>query len=30
MKKMGWEQKISLKEGLTQVIDWFLKNKKWH
>ena len=30
MAKMGWEQKISLKEGLTKVVDWFLKNERWH
>lgn len=30
MAKMGWEQKISLEEGLTKVVDWFLKNERWH
>ncbi len=26
LKSMGWEPKISLRDGLTQTYDWFLKN----
>lgn len=29
LKTMGWEQKINLKDGLKQTIEWLLKNKEW-
>jgi GDP-L-fucose synthase len=28
LKKMGWESKISLKEGLKKTYSWYLQNKK--
>jgi dTDP-glucose 4,6-dehydratase len=29
MRKLGWEPQISLKERITEVVDWTLKNPRW-
>jgi len=29
LKKMGWEQKVNLQEGLEEIVRWFLSNKDW-
>ena len=29
LKKMGWEQKVNLQEGLEETVRWFLSNKDW-
>jgi dTDP-glucose 4,6-dehydratase len=29
MKSLGWEPKISLKERIKQVSDWYVKNTRW-
>ena len=28
-KKLGWKRKISLYEGLSQTLDWYIKNKSF-
>jgi dTDP-glucose 4,6-dehydratase len=28
-EKLGWEPSVTFKEGLSQTIDWYLKNEKW-
>ena len=28
-KEMGWKPSVSFEEGLSQTIDWYLKNSKW-
>ena len=27
--KLGWKSKISLYEGLSQTLDWYIKNKSF-
>lgn len=29
MRDMGWEQQVSLNEGLENVINWFVENPEW-
>ena len=29
MRDMGWEQEISLQEGLRHTINWFIENPEW-
>jgi len=29
LKNLGWEQKISLEEGLQNVVQWTLQNEEW-
>ena len=29
IKSLGWEPKITFKEGLKKTIDWYKNNKKW-
>jgi dTDP-D-glucose 4,6-dehydratase len=29
MRELGWEPKLSVKERITEVVDWSLKNKEW-
>lgn len=29
MRSLGWEPQISLKERITQVVDWTLENPRW-
>lgn len=29
LKKNGWEPKKSNKEGITEIVDWYLKNTEW-
>ena len=26
---MGWKPSVTFEEGLSQTIDWYLKNSKW-
>ena len=28
-KKLGWEKKISLNDGLLQTFNWYINNKKF-
>jgi len=28
-KELGWKPSVTFEEGLSQTIDWYLKNKKW-
>jgi dTDP-glucose 4,6-dehydratase len=29
IKKLGWKPKVTLEKGLSQTINWYLKNQKW-
>lgn len=29
MRKLGWEPKVSLKERISQVVNWSLENSRW-
>ena len=29
MKDLGWEPPLSLKQRLSEVVDWSLENKRW-
>lgn len=28
-KELGWKPSVTFKEGLSETIDWYLKNKEW-
>ena len=28
-KLLGWEPKVSIKEGLRQAVEWYLENRQW-
>ena len=29
LKNLGWEQKISLEQGLESMVQWTIDNKEW-
>jgi hypothetical protein len=29
MRSIGWEPRVSLKERISEVVDWSLSNKEW-
>ncbi len=28
-KELGWKPSVTFEEGLSQTIDWYLKNEQW-